>query len=109
MLIYSLHALLCLVNHSNFEGFLNYVKIMNFVPDDSVVRSSSMPPLPSSGSSTPGKRLTRSTTDGRRKSTNDDDDPSIRYVGEPRLSNRRKVPASSTSSCCSFNLQCVVC
>lgn len=98
MLIFSLRAFFSLVKYSNLEAFLNLVKfheICVFVPDDSVARSSSMPPLPSSGSDTPGKRLRRSNTEMRRKAKNDDD-ASIRYVGEPRLSNRRKVSPSST-------------
>jgi len=52
-----------------------------------------MPPLASSGSDTLGKGLKRSNTD---KAKNDDDAASIHYVGEARLSNRRKVSPSST-------------
>lgn len=55
-----------------------------------------MPPLASSGSETSGKNFRRSNTEMRRKSKNDDDDSSIRFVGEPKMSNRRKVSSSST-------------
>jgi hypothetical protein len=44
-----------------------------------------------------GKRFSRSSTENERKGKIRDD-TSIRIIGEPRLSNRRKVPLSLSST-----------
>lgn len=67
-----------------------------FVSDDSFARSKSMPLASPQSSQSSGKRLTRSSTESERNGMNGDD-ASIQNVGEPRMSNRRKVSLSSTS------------
>ena len=85
-------------------GFLNNVAINICISDDSVARSKSMPLANSQSSQSSGRHFTRSITEKERKGKNNDD-ASIRIVGEPRLSNRRKVSPSLlhlSSYCNSF-------
>jgi sterol 3beta-glucosyltransferase len=82
--------------HGNSEESVHLIQNIyagsgGFSREDSVARSSSMPPLASSGSekSTSSKNLRRSNTE-KKKDKNDEDDASIRNFGEPRMSTRRK-------------------
>ncbi|KAG0570975.1 hypothetical protein KC19_6G201900 [Ceratodon purpureus] len=66
-----------------------YAHSVSLTSEDSVVRSKSMPLASSQSSQSSGKNLTRSSTENERRRKKGEE-ASIRIVGEPRLSNRRK-------------------